>query len=44
MFDPIVSVTVFRAYLVKTMDNIGFKSSITDPYVWMRMVSKPCDE
>ena len=27
--------TAFRAYLAETLDNIGFKSSLADPNIWM---------
>ena len=34
----------FRAHLAEKLDDIGFKSSIADPDVWMRPASKPDGE
>ena len=34
----------FRAFLAETLDDIGFKSSIADPDVWMRAATKPDGE
>ena len=34
----------FRAFLAETLDDIGFKSSIADPDVWMRAAVKPDGE
>ena len=34
----------FRAHLAETLDNIGFKSSMADPDVWMRPATKPSGE
>ena len=34
----------FREFLAKKLDNIGFKSSIADPDVWMRAATNPTGE
>ena len=34
----------FRAYLTEQLDDIGFKSSIADPDVWLREATKPDGE
>lgn len=34
----------FRAFLAERLDEIGFKSSIADPDVWMRKATKPDGE
>ena len=34
----------FRAHLPEILDNIGFRSSMADPDVWMRPASKPSGE
>ena len=34
----------FRAFLAEKLDDIGFKSSIADPDVWMRKATKPSGE
>ena len=34
----------FRAFLAEKLDNIGFKSSIADPDVWLRAATKPTGE
>ena len=34
----------FRAFLAETLDDIGFKSSIADPDVWLRPAIKPDGE
>ena len=34
----------FRSFLAETFDSMGFKSSIADPYVWMRPNVKPDGE
>jgi len=34
----------FRSFLAETLDDIGFKSSIADPDVWMRAATKPDGE
>ena len=34
----------FRAFLAEKLDNIGFKSSIADPDVWLRAPTKPTGE
>ena len=34
----------FRAFLAEKLDNIGFKSSMADPDVWMRPATKPTGE
>jgi hypothetical protein len=30
----------FRAHMAKKLDEMGFKSSVTDPDVWLRPASK----
>ena len=34
----------FRAFLVETLDNMGYKSSHADPDVWLRPAVKPDGE
>ena len=34
----------FRAFLAETLNDIGFRSSISDPDVWMRVSTKPTGE
>ena len=34
----------FRVFLAEHLDNIGFKSSVADPDVWMREATKPDSE
>ena len=34
----------FRGFLAEKLDDIGFKISIADPYVWMRPATKPTGE
>ena len=34
----------FQAFLAEKLDNIGFKSSIADPDVWLRATTKPTGE
>ena len=34
----------FRAFLAEKLNNIGFKSSIADPDVWLRAATKPTGE
>ena len=34
----------FRAFLAETLDDIGFKSSETDPHVWLKPAVKPDGE
>ena len=34
------SVADFREFLAEQLYDIGFKSSISDPYVWMRTATK----
>jgi len=34
----------FRSFLAKTLDDVGFRSSIADHYVWMRVATKPDGE
>ena len=34
----------FRAFLAETLDDIGFKSSVADPDVWLRPATKPDGE
>ena len=36
--------TALRAFLAETFDDIGFRSSIDDPDVWMRAATKPIRE
>ena len=38
------TVAVFRAFLVEILDDVGFRSSITNPNIWMREDTKPTGE
>ena len=41
LYDLISSTATFRARLAKKLDDMGFKSSIVDHDVWLRIPSRP---